>query len=398
MVKRYMATQSEVSARTDQLTRHNRELSILNAIAQALNREVDLAQSLRSTLALVVDLFDLKTGWVWLLDPGTGEPYLAAAQNLPPALANHPHKMEGWCQCLKTFRAGDMTGAANVNAIECSRLWGLVDGTDGLRYHSSIPLYAHGKKLGVFNVASQDWREISQDDLRLLYIIGDMVGIAVERARLFAESVELGAAEERNRLAREIHDTLAQGLTAIALQLEAAEALMDKDEMNPKAKNVVHDALKLARKNLEEARRSVMDLRAAPLEGRTLAQALEAMAKDHKGKSRANIHFHVVGGNQPLPMRIEAGLYRIAQEAFNNALQHAQANDVNMRLEVQPEQVKLIVEDDGRGFEPEKDMPGHYGLVGLNERVRLLGGRLNLQTEPKAGSRVEVVIPLNGQS
>ncbi len=100
------------------------------------------------------------------------------------------------------------------NVVTCSRLKNLVDGTDGLRYHASIPLYAHGKQLGVLNVASTDWRELSQEDLQLLYTVGDLLGIAVERARLFARSAHLGALEERNRLARELHDTLAQGLTA----------------------------------------------------------------------------------------------------------------------------------------------------------------------------------------
>jgi two-component system NarL family sensor kinase len=160
----------------------------------------------------VAELLDLHTGWIWLLHEETGESYLAAAQNLPPALAGSPRRMEGTCYCLDTFRAGDLDGAANVNVVTCSRLWGLVDGTDGLRYHASIPLYAHGKKLGVLNVTSADWRELSAEDLRLLYTVGDLLSIAIERARLFAKSVQFGVLEERNRLAREIHDTLAQGL------------------------------------------------------------------------------------------------------------------------------------------------------------------------------------------
>lgn len=89
----------------------------------------------------------------------TGESYVAAAQNRPPALANNLHRMEGHCYCLDTYRAGDREGAANVNVVTCSRLKGLVAGTGGLRYHASIPLYAHGKKLGVLNVASTDWRQ-----------------------------------------------------------------------------------------------------------------------------------------------------------------------------------------------------------------------------------------------
>ena len=89
--------------------------------------------------------------------------------------------------------AGDLDGAANVNVITCSRLKKLIDGTDGLRYHASIPLYAHGKQLGVLNVASPEWRQLTPDDLRLLYTVGDMLGIAIERARLFAHSAEFGA-------------------------------------------------------------------------------------------------------------------------------------------------------------------------------------------------------------
>jgi two-component system NarL family sensor kinase len=124
----------------DQLKRRNHELSILNAIAQALNGSVDLAQAVHTALARVTELLDLQTGWVWLLHEETGQSYLAAAQNLPPVLAQNPRKMEGSCYCLRTYRDGDLEGAANVNVVECSRLSGLVDGTDGLRYHSSIPL------------------------------------------------------------------------------------------------------------------------------------------------------------------------------------------------------------------------------------------------------------------
>ncbi len=212
---------------TEKLRRRNRELSILNAIAEALNRQVDLSRALQVALAQVARLLDLSTGWIWLLREDTGDSYLAAALNLPPALARHPHRMEGTCYCLDTFRAGDMDGAANVNVVTCSRLKWLDDGTAGLRYHASIPLYAHGRRLGVLNVASPDWRELSVDDLRLLYTVGDLVSIAIERARLFEQRAAHGAAEERNRLAREIHDTLAQGLTAITLQLETADALLE---------------------------------------------------------------------------------------------------------------------------------------------------------------------------
>ena len=380
---------------TERLRRRNRGLSILNAIAQALNREVDLLQALHVALAQAAELLDLQTGWIWLLNEDTGEPYLASAQNLPPALANTPRLMHGSCYCLDTFRAGDLEGAANVNVITCSRLQGLVDGTDGLRYHSSIPLYAHGKQLGVLNVASPDWRELSPDDLQLLYTIGDLISIAIERARLFARSAQFGAIEERNRLAREIHDTLAQGLSAISMQLETVDALLDSGAGLECIQQVTRQALALTRANLEEARRSVLDLRAAPLEGRSLAEALRALMQDLESKSDLKIDYEAAGGDRPLPVRIEAGLYRIAQEALTNVLQHAAAQHVIARLLVHPDRAELTIEDDGRGFDASRLRKDRYGLIGLNERAKLLGGLLQLHTSPGAGTRIEVVVPLD---
>lgn len=374
----------------DKLRRRNRELSILNTIVQALNRSVDLDQALRAALAHVAELLDLQTGWVWLLHEESGDSYLAAAQNLPPALANNPQKMEGSCYCLRTYREGDLEGAANVNVVECSRLYGLVDGTDGLRYHASIPLYAHGKKLGVLNVASTDWRRLSPEDLQLLYTVGDMLGIAIERARLFSKSAQVGAVEERNRLAREIHDTLAQGLTAVSLQLESADALLEVEREPGRVRQAVQQALALTRANLEEARRSVLDLRAAPLEERTLVEALALLA----AQAEAPVTFTVTGGNRPLPPRIESGLYRIAQEALTNMNRHAQASQATMQLLLAPAEAKLIVEDDGRGFDLAQIPENRYGLMGLNERVKLLNGQLHLESSPGAGTRLEILIPL----
>src|SRR6476661_6365934 len=210
-----------------ELHRRNRELSILNAIASALNSTVDLNEALHAALAQVAALLDLHTGWVWLLDEETCQPYLAASQDLPPGLANYPHRMEGTCYCLDTYTAGD------------------------LRYHASIPLYAQEKKLGVLNVASSDWRELAPDDLRLLHTIGDLLSIAVERARLFARSTQMGAVEERNRLAREIHDTLAQGIAGIALRLESADALAEANADPEQVRQSIQSALKQARQTLE---------------------------------------------------------------------------------------------------------------------------------------------------
>jgi two-component system NarL family sensor kinase len=377
---------------------NDRDLRILNEIAQALNRSIDLDAALQTTLAQMAALFDLHTGWIWLRNERTQEFYLAAAQNLPPALADNPARMEGWCYCLESYEEGDLAGAANVNVITCTRLKNLVQGANGLRYHASIPLYAHGKELGVLNLASTDWRELSADDLRLLYTVGDLLSIAIERARLYAHSTEVGAVEERNRLAREIHDTLAQGLSAIALQLETADALLESGQPPERIQQAIHQALHLARTNLDEARRSVLDLRAAPLEGRTLAEAITQLIQEVTVKTTLTINFQAVGAQQPLPVAIETGLYRVAQEALANIISHAHATSADLHLLVTLETVQLTIQDNGCGFEPEAVTPNRYGLTGMNERVRLLGGQLQMESGSRAGTKVVVTVPLTVHS
>jgi two-component system, NarL family, sensor kinase len=376
------------------LRRLNHELSVLNEIARELNRSVNLGEALGFTLAQVAELLGLRTGWIWLMNEDSSEPYLAAAQNLPPALANDPRRMDGsgYCYCLDTYKRGDLEGAANVNVLTCSRLDGLVDGTDGLRYHASIPLYAQEKKLGVMNVASPGWRSLSPEDLKLLYTIGDLLSIAVERAGLFARSTRLGAVEERNRLAREIHDTLAQGLTATALQLESADALLDAG--SERAHEPLRRALSLTRSNLEEARRSVLDLRASPLEGRPLSEAINALVERWEAETGIAVRYRAVNGSRPLPPSVEAALYRICQEALTNVARHAGAERATVRLVATPDRVRLVVEDDGRGFDASEVPEDRHGIVGMRERAEVLGGTLEVRSGPGEGTRIEATVPL----
>ncbi|HLU08407.1 MAG TPA: GAF domain-containing sensor histidine kinase [Oceanobacillus sp.] len=372
------------------LYKRNRELSIINAIAEALNREVDLTRALNTAMVKVTELFHLHTAWVWLQREDTGATYLAAALNLPPALT--PNRMEGTCYCLDVYRLGELEGASNVSIITCTRLKNEVSGTDGLRYHASVPLYHHDRKVGLLNVVSTDWRQLSEDELRLLNTVGGIISIAIERAQLFAHSIQLGAVEERNRLAREIHDTLAQSLAGITLQLETADALMETQPDT--ARQAMRKALSLSRASLEDARRSVLDLRAAPLERRSLAEALEKLVQQYAKEWKLKARFEAVGGDRPLPIRVEAALYRIAQEALTNIARHAEADHLIVRYVATPDHVDLRIEDDGKGFDPDAIAKDRFGLVGMNERTRLLGGKLDICSEPGGGTRLDIHIPL----
>jgi two-component system, NarL family, sensor kinase len=372
----------------------DRDLGILNALAQALSQSLDLAQVLHTALDKVAELLELETGWVWLLDETTGESRLAATRELPPGLVEHPELMEGTCYCLNTYRAGDLRGAANVNVVWCSRLERLVEGKNELQCHASIPLYADDRKLGILNVASRDWRELSEDELNLLYTVGALVSLAIERTRLAATTAQLAALEERNRLAREIHDTLAQSLAAISMQLETADALAETGG-DARLAGMVRRALTLTRSTLEEARRSVTDLRTPLLAGRTLVESLRALGGELRGVAECPVRLDVVGEDGGgLPTAVEAGLYRIAREALTNVVRHARATTARLHLAQEQGRVRMRIEDDGTGFDPNSVPPGRFGLLGMSERARLLGGILRVESTPGEGTVVQVDVPV----
>ncbi|HEX6750852.1 MAG TPA: GAF domain-containing protein [Longimicrobium sp.] len=373
------------------------DLAALTALAQALSRSADLAESLDAALATVAEVLGLETGWVWLLEEGDPEPRLAAARALPPALRDHPQAMHGDCYCLSTFRKGDLRGAANVNVVWCSRLEKVVECDLGLACHASVPLAVGDRHLGMLNVAAPDWRVLSDEELNLLTTAGALVSLAVERQRLEAASARAAAAEERNLLAREIHDTLAQGLAALTMQLEVADALAAGDA---RLGEVVARSLSLARSTLHEARRSVLDLRAAPLDGRTLPDALRDLAASaaREAEDAPEIVVDADGftaATSALPPAVEAGVYRIAQQALANAARHARARSITLRLARTADGLELAVRDDGVGFDVTAVPPGRFGLVGMSERARLLGGTFEVDSAPGAGTAVHVRVPLH---
>jgi two-component system NarL family sensor kinase len=243
---------------------------------------------------------------------------------------------------------------------------------------------------------------LSEEELNLLYTVGALVSLAVERTRLAARSAQLAALEERNRLAREIHDTLAQSLAAIAMQLETADALAGGN--GDRLAAAVRRALGLTRSTLEEARRSVLELRAGPLEGRTVAEALRALGEELRGGGAAGRPLRIEvtcdgGADQAsLPPAVEIGLYRIAREALTNVLRHAGATSAAIRLERDADGVRMRISDDGVGFDPSHTAPGRFGLVGMNERARLLGGALRIESAPGAGTTLDVRVPLRAGS
>src|ERR1700681_3546215 len=255
---------------------HERDVALFDAIAGAL-AATDVEAALDAALGEIVRSLELAAGWIWLTDPENERFYLAAAHDLPPYL-REPVQMTGDpCWCMESFVDGDFD-SKNVDIIACSRLRrGAREGGDalthGLQSHASVVLRFGARRLGIMNVCPPVPRRLSERDLRLLSVAGAQIGLAVERGRLAEEEARAARSGERTRLAREIHDTLAQDLTAIALQLESA--LRDVPPGSPAATGIA-TALEVARASLAQARASVLGLRTDPLAGRPLPAALAA--------------------------------------------------------------------------------------------------------------------------
>jgi len=224
---------------------------------------------------------------------------------------------------------------------------------------------------------------------------------AAANARLqrYAAAVEeLSISRERNRLSRELHDTLAHSLSAVTVQLEAVRSLWS---VNPEmAHHLLEQADETARRGLTEARRTLRDLRASPLQDLGLVQALRDLVATAAERSGAALDVHLPERLGSVSPAIEQGVYRIAQETMENIVRHAQASRISLRLEQEGDTLLLTVQDDGRGIEPgvlERGGDGvgdQLGLRGVRERADLIGGRLEIDSQPGEGTTVLLVVPL----
>jgi signal transduction histidine kinase len=199
---------------------------------------------------------------------------------------------------------------------------------------------------------------------------------------------------ERSRLARELHDTLEQGLAGIKLQLEAVAGSLDGSSSG--ARRSLDVAKEMLRYSLNEARRSVMDLRSQALESRDLAGALRDLTEQMTRGTPLKATVSVMGHAQRLDATQEHHLLRIGLEALTNAIKYSEARRVEVELRFGEQAVELVVRDDGRGFEsPDADPPlGRFGLRGIRERVDKMGGTLRLKSRAGEGAEIAVSVPL----
>jgi PAS domain S-box-containing protein len=253
-----------------------------------------------------------------------------------------------------------------------------------------VPLVYRSLALGTINLYYLPGEEPSEDESVFLGAVADQTAVAVENARLFAAAQDTAALEERQRLARELHDSVSQALYSIILGTDAARTLLVQDP--DRVTEPLEYVLSLAKMGLAEMRALIFELRPESLATEGLIAALEKQAALVQARHELAVHMTLCA-EPDAPVEVKEAVYRVAQEALNNTVKHARAERVELHLEQEAEEILLEVCDDGEGFDASGSFPGHLGLKSMRERVAHLGGTLRIESAPGEGSRIRARIP-----
>ena len=256
-----------------------------------------------------------------------------------------------------------------------------------------IPTLVGGRVKGFIGVRHGDRPPYRREEIELAQALAHQAMLAIQLNEFAEQSRQAAILEERNRMARDIHDTLAQGFTGVIVQLEAAEdaiACCRRKEANEHLQR----ASELARRSLNEARRSVRALRPQALQQGNFWEALKEIIKNTTAGTALHTTFELRGKLRDLPQVWQENLLHIGQEALTNALKYAHPRNFETRLICNSKELRLELRDNGDGFEV-KDRHDGFGLAGMRERVEQMGGKLKITSSRGKGTKVVVALPYN---
>jgi signal transduction histidine kinase len=263
----------------------------------------------------------------------------------------------------------------------------------GLRYEQSfmaVPMMLKDRPVGLVSLSSSRPDYFTRHHAALTGAIAQQAAVAIENARLYEQAQEVAVLEERQRLARELHDSVSQALFAVALGARTARSLVERDPSG--AVEPLDYVLSQAEAGLTEMRALIFELRPQALDDEGLVAALrrqiEAMQVRHQIDVTASL-----GPEPNVPFAVKEAVYRIAQEALHNTVKHARAMSVEIRLTLDAEALVLDISDDGAGFDATASFPGHLGLRTMRERTLRFGGSLKVTSAPGKGTRIRAVVP-----
>ncbi|WP_113930450.1 GAF domain-containing sensor histidine kinase [Bacillus sp. P14.5] len=365
----------------------NANIHLLKKIAELLNEETELENMLSCALQVLLNGTDFTTGWIFFIDEEGGHS-LKAFHNLPSSLSDDGCNLlkNGGCWCVNRFRSGKLTKASNI--IECQRIEKSIaenkGDTGNIEYHATVPLQSGNESFGLLNVAAPGKTHFQEHELALLESVAFQIGSAIKRIVLTKKEQEIALMQERNRLARDLHDSVNQLLFSLTLTARGGTMLSGDEQV----KETFSTIQGLAQEALTEMRALIWQLKPHGLEN-GISEALKGYGEMLAMKVEVK-----VDGVVALPSKVEEALWRIGQEAVNNAKKHSGEDEIYFFMGTSSNLVSLQIKDHGCGFHysPNQSIPT-MGIQGMKERVEKIGGLFQLKSKPGNGTEILVKIP-----
>lgn len=362
-------------------------IGLLKEIAELLNEETEVKPMLQLALKKLLDGTTFETGWIFLIKDRRRHE-LVAHDNLPETLSQKScqYLTKGGCWCLSKYHNNELEKASNI--IECQRIElankNLENELSNITHHATVPLQSGQERFGLLNVASPNTVRFSDDDLALLESVAFQLGSAIKRIMLTKQEQEMALVKERNRLARDLHDSVNQLLFSVTLTSRAGVEMSEE----PLVKETFKEIQSLTQEALTEMRALIWQLKPKGLET-GLLEALKGYAE------MLGLELEVkVSGVLQFPSKVEEALFRITQEALNNIRKHAGVKHAQIIIRVTHSDILLVIKDDGRGFSVDSSVKlPSMGLQSMRDRTVALGGSIDWVSDLGKGTEILIRLP-----
>ncbi len=387
--------QQLLEKRVDERTR---ELGALFEVSRTISSTLDLDRVVRLIMDELMKAIPCNGGSVLVID---GDELLTMANQAPVPLPDRPTEIRYMISDMGTtwdrLCSGETIRIPDVHADEpMARLFRhMVRARLGIlqfiRCVMWVPLLVSGRMIGLLSIGGGEQNFHTEEHAHLAAAFGQAVATAIENARLYETSQSVAALKERQRLARELHDSVSQVLYAIALSAAGAEDSQRK-RSSERTTQLVKQMRQLARAGLAEMRALIFELREESLAEEGLVAAITKQTAAIEARHELKVRLSL-GAEPEVPLATKEALYRIVQEALHNTVKHGAARAAEVSLAHERGQLAVTVRDNGRGFRTDQTFPGHLGLRSMRERAETLGGTFSVTSTPRHGTTIRVEVP-----
>ncbi len=374
------------------VTERTSYLEALYRAEEQMHRHLQLDQVLQALVDVAVDTLHAEKSAIFLWEEERERWAIKVARGFNPEAVNQLSFATGEGTVGQTAASAEPIFVANAPSDqlgEMERPEAIKAAlSEGIQSFVHLPILIDGKTFAVFNVSFTELHAFEPDEQRLFLALAQRAAQAIENAWIYGQAQEFAAVEERQRLARDLHDAVTQTLFSTSLIAEVLPRVWEKNQEDGRQR--LEQVRQATRSALAEMRTLLLELRPTGLAETDLADLLHQLAEAVQGRTRLSVTVDVQDEEEypSPPTEVHIALYRIAQEALNNITKHARAKQVKLKLQREPDRITLSIIDDGRGFDHGNIPQGHFGIVIMKERAKEVGARLTIESQIEGGTQV----------